>query len=298
LYFIFSVCQDNLDISAILRGKKTMKIARRSLTFLFLTLVMFPLSLPGAEREYPGTRGEWNGYDCYAFDFEGRCAKIVVPQTVTDGTPWIWRARFFGHEPQTDLALLERGFHVLWLDSTPLMGSSESVALWQRFYLYATETFGLNSKAHLEGMSRGGLYAVNWAIQYPDETASIYIDNPVLDFKCWPGGFGKSERSVGDWNDVLASYGLSEKEAETWPGNPVDNPELKNLAEKKVPILIVCGDSDRVVPFEESGKPFIDRYRTFGGPIEVIIKPGCDHHPHSLVDPRPIVDFILNAQSR
>jgi hypothetical protein len=24
-------------------------------------------------------------------------------------------------------------------------------------------------------------------------------------------------------------------------------------------------------------------------------KPGCDHHPHSLPDPAPIVDFVLGC---
>ena len=30
-----------------------------------------------------------------------------------------------------------------------------------------------------------------------------------------------------------------------------------------------------------------------GGKIEVILKPGGKHHPHSLKDPAPIVDFLL-----
>lgn len=264
---------------------------------LFLTAVTFCAAVCAAAPEYPGTKSDWNGYDCYDFSFENRAAKVVVPKTAADGNPWVWRARFFGHEPQADLAMLGLGYHVLWLDSAPLMGSQKSVDLWQRFYLYAVKTFGLCEKVHLEGMSRGGLYTVNWAVQYPGETASIYIDNPVLDFKCWPGGFGKSARSEGDWNDILASYELTEEEAKTWNGNPVDNPKLKDLADAKVPILIVCGDSDKVVPFDESEGPFIKYYRSLGGPIEVIVKPGNDHHPHSLVDPQPIVDFFTAAQN-
>lgn len=263
-----------------------------------LLFACLALSVSAAERNYPGTKGQWQGYDCYNFTFEGRAAIVVVPKEAAEGAPWIWRARFFGHEPQTDTALLDRGFHVLWLDSAPLLGSPKSVELWQRFYLYATGTFGLCSRAHLEGFSRGGLYTVNWAVRYPEETASIYIDNPVLDFKSWPGAFGKSIRSEGDWQDVLDSYGLTEEEAAVWPGNPTENPELEKLAAAKVPILIVCGDSDTVVPFDENERPFIARYREFGGPIEVIIKPGNDHHPHSLPDPKPIVDFILRAQAK
>ena len=274
-----------------------MKTARLFLILFVLATLTF-LSAQGAERAYPGDKGDWQGFDCYRFTFEGRSALIVAPKTVAEGAPWVWRARFFGHEPQADIAMLNLGYHILWIDSAPLMGSPKSVELWQKFYEYAVKEFALYPKAHLEGFSRGGLYTVNWAAQYPNETASIYIDNPVLDFKCWPGGFGKSKRSVGDWNDVLESYGLTEEEAKTWNGNPTENPKIKDLAEAKVPILIVCGDSDTVVPFEESEKPFIERYRSFSGPIEVIIKPGCDHHPHSLIDPAPIVDFFVKAQAK
>ncbi len=35
------------------------------------------------------------------------------------------------------------------------------------------------------------------------------------------------------------------------------------------------------------------RYNALGGPIEVIAKPGVGHHPHSLKDPTPIVEFVL-----
>ena len=35
------------------------------------------------------------------------------------------------------------------------------------------------------------------------------------------------------------------------------------------------------------------RYQALGGRIHVIGKPGVGHHPHSLEDPAPIVDYIL-----
>ncbi len=38
---------------------------------------------------------------------------------------------------------------------------------------------------------------------------------------------------------------------------------------------------------------FATRYRELGGTVEVIVKPGVDHHPHSLKDPAPIVDFLI-----
>ena len=264
-------------------------------TAVFCGLLFAGFAAAQENGDYPGTKGAWNGFDCYDFPFEGRGAKIVVPNKAADGKPWMWRARFFGHEPQTDLALLALGYHVAYVDSAPLIGSPKSVELWQKFYVYLTENFGLSKKANLEGMSRGGLYVMNWAIAYPDEVASIYIDNPVLDFKSWPGAFGKGGRSDGDWQSVLDSYGLTEEEAKAYALNPIDNPALAGLAEKKVPILAVCGDSDHTVPFEENAKILQERYVKLGGPFELILKPGNDHHPHSLKDPKPIVDFVLKA---
>ena len=48
----------------------------------------------------------------------------MVPKTAVEGRPWIWRARFFGHEPQADLALLEKGFHLTYCDVANLFGGN------------------------------------------------------------------------------------------------------------------------------------------------------------------------------
>ncbi|MDO5580032.1 MAG: prolyl oligopeptidase family serine peptidase [Planctomycetia bacterium] len=234
---------------------------------------------------------DWKGFKKYQFSFQNRQATIVVPQKAAEGKPWIWRARFFGHEPQTDIALLNKGYHLVYLNSVPMLGAPCCVERWQNFYLFLTEKLGFNKKANLEGMSRGGLYVINWAYKYPNQVASIYIDNPVLDFKSWPGGKGKAKGTPSEWANILRYYGFSEKEAMEYKLNPVDiAPEL---AKKKVPILILCADADKAVPYEENTKIFAEKYKAAGGSIEVIMKPGFDHHPHSLPDPAPIVNFIL-----
>ena len=38
-----------------------------------------------------------------------------------------------------------------------------------------------------------------------------------------------------------------------------------------------------------------NRYKALGGPVERIIKPGADHHPHGLTEPRPIVELFERA---
>ena len=58
-----------------------------------------------------------------------------------------------------------------------------------------------------------------------------------------------------------------------------------------IPIFLVCGDADRVVPYAENGKALYDYVSANGGNITAIVKPDCDHHPHGLDDLSPLVEF-------
>ena len=60
-------------------------------------------------------------------------------------------------------------------------------------------------------------------------------------------------------------------------------------------MLHVVGDADEVVPVDENTAIFESKIKVAGGNIQVIHKPGIGHHPHSLPDPQPIVNFILKA---
>jgi pimeloyl-ACP methyl ester carboxylesterase len=142
-------------------------------------------------------------------------------------------------------------------------------------------------------MSRGGLFAFNWAALRPANVAGLYVDAPVCDFKSWPGGKGKGPGSPGDWQNLLKVYGFTEEQALAYDKNPVDN--LAPLAKAGIPILAVIGDADEAVPVSENIDIVEKRYQELGGKIKVIRKPGCKHHPHSLVDPKPIVDFAVRV---
>lgn len=71
--------------------------------------------------------------------------------------------------------------------------------------------------------------------------------------------------------------------------NPIDI--LEPIAKAHVPIVHVAGDADDPVPIDEM--LLKQRYEAFGGHVELIVKHGVGHHPHSLADPSPIVDYIL-----
>ena len=84
---------------------------------------------------------------------------------------------------------------------------------------------------------------------------------------------------------------MTESEILNYKKNPVDN--LQPLAKAGIPLLHIVGDADLVVPPAENTAIIERRYKEMGGDIQVIHKPGVGHHPHSLVDPKPIVDFIM-----
>ena len=67
----------------------------------------------------------------------------------------------------------------------------------------------------------------------------------------------------------------------------------EELAKTGIPVIIVAGGADDVVPYDENGELFVGRFRAAGGEIEEYVKPDCGHHPHSLEDPTPIVEFLV-----
>lgn len=237
--------------------------------------------------------GNFYGYNITNFKFNQVDCKVVVPKKSAVGKPWVLRARFWGHEPQTDIALLERGFHIAYCDVANLFGGKEAVKRWNKFYRIMTNA-GLSKKVVLEGMSRGGLIIYNWAEKNPNKVAAIYADAPVLDGKSWPGGKGKGKYSKGDWDNFKKVYKLKKPRKEAkFKSNPIH--KLKKIANGGYPMLHVVGETDKVVPIAENTVPFEKGIKSHGGNIEVIYKPDNGHHPHSLQNPTPIVDFILRA---
>lgn len=235
------------------------------------------------------------GYGCTSFDFEGKQAKIVQPKKAAEGNPWIWRARFWSHEPQLDIAMLERGYHIVYCDVSERFGNTEALAIWDRFYQLLRRK-GLHEKSIMEGMSRGGVYIYNWALRYPERVSAIYADAPVMDLKSWPGGKGRGKGSPENWSIFKEMYGLTEQQAADFKQSPLDRAE--EFAALHIPTIHVIGDKDDIVPPEENSVPFAEAVIKAGGTLELIHKPDVGHHPHSLVDPTPLVEFLLRADSR
>ena len=104
-----------------------------------------------------------------------RCV-VVVPKKAAPGNPWSWRGCYWNHQPQTEVELLRRGFHIAFVAPDPV-GQGKAWDLW---YKFLTEKHGLAKKSAFVGMSKGGVNEFNWGGANPDKVACIYADNPAV----------------------------------------------------------------------------------------------------------------------
>lgn len=247
-------------------------------------------------KPFPGKCSTWKGFDKYEFYHNGRQAIVVAPKkTATEGDdkkknlPWIWRPAFFGAFASVDSALLEKGFHVVYYDLTHLYGSPRAMQLGNDFYKTMTKFYHLSKKVTLEGFSRGGYFALNWAATYPEKVACIYVDAPVCDIESWP-----SRKETKLWNDFLTEWGLTEEEMKEFEGNPIDR--VEPVAQAGIPVIAVCGLADKTVPYKKNFAIWKKKYEKLSGKeVKFIGKKRVGHHPHSLQDPTEIVEFILGC---
>jgi pimeloyl-ACP methyl ester carboxylesterase len=242
------------------------------------------------EISIQGEPGNFHGFRMYSFEFKDRQCRVVVPKRAAKGNPWLWRARFFGHRPEVDMELLARGFFVAYIDVTDLYGSPQAVQIWNEFYAYLIRELDFAPKVALEGMSRGGLIVFNWAAENTDKVACIYVDAPVCDIRSWPGGKMQGRGSTEDWKKCLLAYNMTEDDALAYRLNPVDR--VEPLIKADIPLLIVSGDADDVVPYEENAALIVKAYEESKADVDVILKKGV-RHVHGLDDARPIINFIL-----
>ena len=216
--------------------------------------------------------------------------KVAIPAIPAKGNPWIWRARFWNHEPQFDIQMLELGYHILYCDVSDLFGAPSAVKRWDDFYK-KTQSWGLHSKPILEGMSRGGLIIHNWALANPDKVTAMVADNCVMDFKSWPAGFGASTGHKKAWIACKKAYRFrSDNEAKSYQHNPIN--KIKELQATNIPILYLISTADKVVPPAENSGLITDKLK-ISNQIQVIKKPNLGHHPHSLPNPASILEFAL-----
>ncbi len=245
-----------------------------------------------ARQIFPGLAVDYHDYRMHNLIVDDCKAHVVEPAQPLPGSPWVWRTMFWDAFPIADIALLKAGFHLAFIDVGNTFGCPDAMKHFDVFYGVMTRIYGLSHKPAIEGLSRGGLYAYRWAYVNTDKVGCIYGDAPVCDMKSWPGGKGKGMGSPRDWQLAIQDYHFTnEQQMMAFKGNPIDI--LAPIAAAHIPILHVCGDADTTVPKSENTDIVRTRYMALGGSFTLIVKHGCNHHPHGLKDPTPIVNFII-----
>src|SRR5271156_829900 len=114
------------------------------------------------------------GIDVKITDGKRRCV-VVVPKKAAAGNPWSWRGCYWNHQPQTEVELLRRGFHIAYISANATLKPDKT---WDAWYALLTEKHGLSKKPAFIGISRGGEYSYTWATANPSKVSCIYADNP------------------------------------------------------------------------------------------------------------------------
>ncbi|GMV93396.1 MAG: hypothetical protein AMXMBFR82_31740 [Candidatus Hydrogenedentota bacterium] len=204
---------------------------------------------------------------------EGRGFVILPTQPAADGShPWVWYApTFIGHHPDdshTWMAkqLLEAGFAICGIDVGESYGSPAGTALYNALYGHVREAYGLDDKPCLLPQSRGGLMLLNWAVENPEKVQCIAGIYTVCNIESYPG----VEKACG-------AYGMSADDltAQLDRYNPVRR--VKVLADARIPLLFIHGDSDTVVPIEANAGKLVEECRSLGGDAHLIVVPGKGH---------------------
>ena len=239
-----------------------------------------------------GKTDTWLGYERHTFTVDGCACWVAVPKNPRAGNHWLWCLMFPTPYPDRTgaTALMAQGYYYAYISVGDTFGSPAALDHLDKFYEAMTK-LGLRSKVALVGISRGGLYAYNWAARNPGKVSLIYGDAPVCNFESWPYGHGDPKSAV-EWQKLMTTYGFkTNEEAFAAPSQPIH--ELAPIAAAHIPLLSVVGDVDTTVPYKENTAIVEEKYKALGGEIQVIHKPTGNHHPHGLDDPAPTVAFIL-----
>lgn len=235
------------------------------------------------------TETTWNGFRMVEFTFEDREASIVFPDTPNEGKNWCMKMEYRDAFPATEIEMLKSGYHIVFIENITRWCLDEDLHMKKRFADYLIAEYGLAKKFTPVGMSCGGMFSIKFAALYPEYISAMYIDAPVINLLSCPAGLGIGTDEM--FEEFVTATGMDLCDLISYREHPLDKFDV--LIANDIPIIMVYGTADTVVPYVENGKLLEDCYNAHNGTLVAIGKEGCDHHPHGLDDPSPIVNFIL-----
>ena len=216
--------------------------------------------------------------------------------------PWVWYAPtlFRNLPPNGQLPnarthwlfskLLAKGIWIAGVDVGESYGAPAGRSVYSDFYKTVTAQFNLSKRPCFLAQSRGGLMGFDWAIEHPGDVRCIAAIYPVLNLATWPPRnsplFGEAAKAYG--NDSPANFQRRLVEL-----SPISH--AGPLAKKRIPIFIIHGDSDRLVPVQENSQLFVDTYKRRGGTAELVVVSGKGHQEvDEYFKSDKLLEFLLN----
>jgi fermentation-respiration switch protein FrsA (DUF1100 family) len=130
-----------------------------------------------------------------------------------------------------------------------------------------------------------------WAVENPANVRAFVGIYPVCNLVSWPLKNSKAA--------TLADFAMPEAELleKLSRFNPVDR--LQGLAAIGVPMFVVHGDSDVVVPYDDNTGLLKQCYEADGGPITVKVIPGEGHKVSpSFFECQELADFVVKVAAK
>ena len=236
----------------------------------------------------------WNGFKRLDFILNGRQAILIVPDKAVEGKKWLLKTEYFDAFPNFEIEMVRRGYHLAYIKNESGWHKPKDSEAKAKLADFLHEEFGLHEKCMPVGMSCGGLQAMYFTGHYPEKVAALYLDAPVINLLSCPCAVGRdvSLKQVSFdrmYQGMIAAHGMMVHDMLNYRNHPYDHAPA--IIKHNIPVILVSGDADYVVPYEENGKALKEYLLAHGGNYTEVIKPGGDHHPHGLEDPTPIVEF-------
>jgi acetyl esterase/lipase len=189
------------------------------------------------------------------------------------------------HEKWMHQQFLDAGVAVAGIDVGESYGSPEGRKHFSALYKELTTKRNFGAKPCLLGRSRGGLWSSSWAIRNTNKVAGIAGIYPVFDLMTYPG-----------MKRAAPAYKMPEEDlaAAIKQHNPIE--KVGTLAKAKIPIFIIHGDIDNVVPLKQNAARLVEIYNAFNaqGLVELEVVKGQGHNFfEGFFTSQKLVDFTI-----
>lgn len=223
---------------------------------------------------------------------EGRPGFIFIPPEAKRSTPqpWVMYAPTLAaypdsHEKWMHQQFVDAGIAVAGVDVGEAYGSPKGCEGLSALYEELTAKRGFAARPVLLGRSRGGLWVTSWAAKNADKVAGIAGIYPVFDLRTYPG-----------LANAVPAYGLAEADlkAKLDDFNPINRAEV--LARHKIPVFLIHGDDDKVVPLKQNSAELAARYKAAGqaSAVTLVVAEGQGHNYwEGFFRCQPLVDFVI-----